>query len=345
MNQPINLSSDTQTLPTESMYEAMRSAPLGDDMDRMDPTVNKLEDLAAEKMGKEAALLVPSGTMGNLISLMTHADPGDEVLVDSDAHIYYYEAGSMASVGGLMPRVIPRDGLLDPDQVVAAVRNQDQHFPTPRVLCLENTHNRSGGRVTPLDLHDKLCAVAKRFKLAVHLDGARIFNAAIASGNPVTEYAKHVDSVMFCLSKGLSCPVGSIIAGSQEFADRARLIRKRLGGAMRQAGVIAACGIVALNTMIERLEEDHRHAQILAQGIIKIPGLSVDLDSVESNMVYVDHTASGLSTDEVMSRLKKHGVIASDRSPTHVRLVTNRHHVRATIDEALVRIKSAMDGD
>ena len=341
----INLSSDTQTLPTDEMFEAMRTAPLGDDMERMDPTVNKLEQIAAEKMGKEAALLVTSGTMGNLICLMSHASPGDEVLVDANAHIYYSEAGSMASIAGLMPRVIPTNTLLESSQVAAALRKRDQHFPIPRVLCLENTHNRSGGRVFPIDIHDDLCSTAKRFDLAVHLDGARIFNASVASGNPVTAYTKHVDSVMFCLSKGLSCPVGSIIAGTQVFIDRARLIRKRIGGAMRQAGIIAACGVVALESMIERLAEDHERARNLAIGINEISGLSIDPASVESNMVYVDHSQSGLSTEKLMSRLERNGILVSDRSPSHVRFVTNRHHDDETIGEALNRISNAMKGE
>lgn len=341
----INMSSDTQTLPTDAMYEAMRAAPLGDDMTRADPTVNRLERMAAERMGKEAALLVASGTMGNLVSVMAHASPGDEVIVDADAHVYYYEAGSMASVGGLMPHTVrSRRGMLDPDEVASAIRKRDQHYPVSRVLCLENTHNRSGGRVVPVDLHNRLCGVARDHGLAVHLDGARIFDAAIAAGVPVTAFTAGVDSVMFCLSKGLSCPIGSVIAGTADFIERARLIRKRVGGAMRQAGIIAACGIVALETMVDRLAEDHAHARMLAAGIADVPGLSVDLETVETNMVYVDHISSGLSTAEVLSRLADAGVAASDRAPTHVRFVPNRHHDDSTIQEALSRIRRAMGG-
>ncbi len=340
---PINMSSDTQTLPTERMYDAMRSAPLGDDMLRADPTVNRLEELAAEKVGKEAALFVPSGTMGNLIALMVHAKPGDEVLLDAESHIYYYEAGSVASVAGLMPRVVgSRRGRLDPDQVAAAVRKRDQHFPVPRVLCLENTHNRSGGCIVPVELQNRLAAVAHERGLAVHLDGARIFDAAVATGLPAAAFTEHVDSVMFCLSKGLSCPAGSVIAGTAAFIEQARLVRKRLGGAMRQAGILAACGVVALETMIERLAEDHTRARRLAEQISTIPGLSVDLESVQTNMVYVDHTGTGLDTDEVLTRLATAGVLASDRAPTHIRLVANRHHGDAEITEAVERIRRAV---
>ena len=340
----INIRSDTQTLPTLDMLEAMRHAPLGDDTYHEDPTVNKLEAMAAERMGKEAALLVISGTMGNLISAMAHASPGDEVIIDPDAHMFYYEAGSLASVAGLMPMPVPSDlGMLDPDAVAAAIRKPNFHYPVPRLLCLENTHNRSGGRVVPPDLHARLCAVAREHGLKVHLDGARIFNAAIAAGVDVKEYTDQVDSVMFCLSKGLSCPLGSMVAGSREFIERADRARKRIGGGMRQAGVIAAAGIVALEAMVDRLAEDHANARVLATGLNRVPGLQVDMTTVETNMVYVDHSPSGLDTATVLSALKTHGIVASGRPPRHFRLVTNRHHDRAVVDEVLRRIERAME--
>ena len=340
-----NLSSDTQTLPTDEMYAAMQNAPLGDDMIDADPTVQKLEAMAAEKLGKQAAMLVISGTMGNLVSLMAHADPGDEVILDADAHIYYYEAGSLANVAGLMPMLVPsRKGFLDPAKVASAIRRRDQHFPIPRVLCLENTHNRSGGRVVPLELHKKLCQVARENDLAVHLDGARIFNAAIAAGVPLTAYTEDVDSIMFCLSKGLSCPLGSLVVGSQEFIEKAERARKRVGGAMRQAGIIAACGIVALEKMIDRLADDNANARRLAEGLSNVPGLRIEMEFVESNMVNVDHTPSGLSTEDVLTRLKEAGVLAGNRAPTHIRLVTNRHHSSGDIEQVVERIAQAMQG-
>ena len=341
----INLRSDTQTLPTEEMLEAMRSAPLGDDTYDEDPTVQRLERLAAERMGKEAALLVISGTMGNLVSLLAHTAPGDEVILDLDSHIFYYEAGGLASVAGLMPMLVPsHEGMLDPDAVAVAIRKKNLHYPTPRLLCLENTHNRSGGRVIPLELHRQLCQVARQHRMAVHLDGARIFNAAIAAGVPPSTYTEDVDSVMFCLSKGLSCPLGSLVVGSREFIERADRARKRIGGGMRQAGVIAAAGIVALESMADRLAEDHANAKVLARGIAEIPGLRVDLRTVESNMVYVDHTGTGQSTDEFLALLKRAGVLASGRPPRQVRLVTNRHHDRTVVEEALRRIRRAAEG-
>ncbi|MEX1368500.1 MAG: GntG family PLP-dependent aldolase [Nannocystaceae bacterium] len=342
---PINLRSDTQTLPTAPMLEAIASASLGDDTYDEDPTVARLEALAAERLGTEAALLVLSGHMGNLIALMVHAKPGDEVFLDQDSHIFYYEVGSLASVAGLMPWPLrSTGGQLDPEQLRASIRERDIHYPRASLLCLENTHNRAGGRVVPVARHRELCRVAHEHGLRVHLDGARIFNAAIAAGVPVTEYTRDVDSLMLCLTKGLSCPLGSVLAGSREFVQQAEQVRRRLGGGMRQAGVIAAPGIVALESMVDRLADDHRHARRLAEGIAGIPGLAVDLPAVETNMVYVDHEGSGLSTEALLARLRDAGVIASGRPPTKLRLVTHRHHDETTIDEALERIRRAMGG-
>ena len=340
----INLRSDTQTLPTQAMLDAMSAAPLGDDIFGEDPTVAKLESMAARMFRKEAAMLTISGTMGNLVSLMVHGGLGDEVIVDPEAHLFFYEVGGLASVAGLMPMpVASHDGMLDPDEVRAAIRKQPNvHFPTTRVLCLENTHNRSGGRVVPLDLHRSLCAVAREHGLAVHLDGARIFNASVASGTPVSAYAEDVDSLMFCLSKGLSCPLGSVVVGSAEFIAKARHCRKRIGGGMRQAGVIAAAGIVALESMIDRLAEDHAAARALAAGINDVPGFAIDMDKVETNMVYVDHSATGLSTEELVARLKSAGILASASPPRRIRMVTNRHHPMPVIEEAIARIRKAM---
>ena len=299
--------------------------------------------VAAAAMGKEAAMLVISGTMGNLIALMCHGRPGDEVLVDPTAHMYFYEGGGMANVAGLMPMPVPSyKGLLDPDEVDAAIRKENQHYPVARLLCLENTHNRSGGRVVPLDLHKRLCRVAADRGLAVHLDGARLFNAAIAAGVPAAAYAEDVDTVMFCLSKGLCCPLGSVLAGSREFIDRALYARRRIGGGMRQAGIIAAAGIVALESMVDRLAEDHANARYLAEQLQQIDGLEVDIETVETNMVYVDHTGTGLSTEQLLALWMKHGVNASGRPPMQVRLVTNRHHDRDVLDEALNRIRAAL---
>jgi len=273
---------------------------------------------------------------------MVHAKPGDAVIIDPNTHIFYYEVGGMASVGGLMPTPVPsHNGLLDPDEVRAAICRAGLHYPEPRLLCLENTHNRAGGRVVPVDLHRQLCGVAHEHGLAVHLDGARIFNAAIAANVPVTEYTKHVDSLMFCLSKGLSCPLGSVLAGDKAFIKEAIKVRKRLGGGMRQAGIIAAAGVVALETMIDRLADDHALARVLAEGLNEISGFNIDPADVETNMVYADHSSSGLTTEQVMDQLAEAGVIASARPPSNIRFVINRHHDEPMVAEALCRIRSA----
>lgn len=341
----INLRSDTQTLPTRAMMEAMCNAPLGDDTYGEDPTVQKLESLSAELFGKEAGLFVLSGSMGNLICLMAQTSPGDEVILDADSHLFYYESGGLASVAGLMPMAVASDrGWIDPGDLRKSIRARDIHFPAPRLLSLENTHNRGGGRVIPIVLHQALCQVAREHGLAIHLDGARIFNASIAARTSVKEYASTVDTVMFCLTKGLSCPMGSVVVGSSELIHRARHVRKRLGGGMRQAGVVAAAGIVALNEMVDRLADDHVHAKLLAEGISLIPGLHVDVSTVETNMVYAYHTATGIETAQVLQRLRHCGVIADGRPPDQIRFVTNRHHDSAAIEEALRRIRTAVAG-
>jgi threonine aldolase len=345
MRPVLNFRSDTQTLPTPEMLEAIRQAPLGDASLHEDPTVTRLERLAARLLGKEAAMLVISGTMGNLCALMAHASPGDEVLLDAQSHIHEYEVGGMAGVAGLMPRALTsRKGLIDPDELRAAIRPSGLLHPIPRLLCLENTHNLSGGRVVPLAIQNQLCAIAHEHGLAVHLDGARIFNAAIAQRVDAAAVAEHADSVMFCLSKGLSCPLGSLLVGSHEFIAKAERCRQRIGGNMRQAGVIAACGLVALETMIDRLATDHANAWILADKVNHVPGLRVDLESVQTNMVNVDHTHTGLSTPEILERFQAEGLLASGRPPKQFRLVTNRHHDRAAVEEAVRRIRTALVG-
>lgn len=339
----LNMRSDTQTLPSDGMRQAIFDAVLGDDTYGEDPTVKEFEALAAEMVGMESALLVLSGNMGNLVALMAHASPGDEVILDQDSHIFYYEVGGLANIAGLMPMPVrSHSGMLDPQEVAAAIRPANLHYPTPRLLCIENTHNRSGGRVVPLDLHRDLCAVAREHELQVHMDGARIFNAAQAAAVPVTEYTKDIDSIQVCLTKGLGCPLGSFVAGSAEFIERADRARKRLGGGMRQAGIVAAAGLYALRNNVDRLSDDHHRARKLAEAIDELPGLSVDLQTVESNMVYIDHSETGMSTSEFSKALKEDGVIVSTRPPHHVRMCTNLHHDDATIDEVLKRVSQVV---
>ncbi|MBI4571377.1 MAG: low-specificity L-threonine aldolase, partial [Chloroflexi bacterium] len=274
----IDLRSDTLTHPTPAMREAMAKAEVGDDVFGEDPTVRRLEQMAAERMGKEAAVFVASGTMGNLVSLLAHCGRGDEAIVGSEAHVLHYEAGGVPGLGGVQLRPVRNDGhgMIDLDELEATIRLENVHFPRTSAVCLENTHNRCGGGVLTAEETAAVARIARRHGVAVHLDGARIFNAAVALGVAPSELAAQADSVTFCLSKGLSAPVGSLVCGSAEFVQRARRMRKMVGGGMRQAGVIAAAGIVALETMVDRLAEDHEHAQLLARGLAQLPGIRID---------------------------------------------------------------------
>ena len=275
----VDLRSDTVTLPSDPMREAMFHAELGDDVFGEDPTVNRLEQMAAERVGKEAALLVVSGTMGNLASILTHCRRGEEAILGDRAHTFIYEAGGISALGGIHPHTVPNqpDGTLRLEDIEAAIRPDNVHFPRTRLICLENTHNRCYGAPLSPEYMAAVGQLARRHNLAIHLDGARIFNAAAALGVDVRELTRHVDSLSFCLSKGLAAPVGSVICASKTFIAEARRARKVLGGGMRQAGVLAAAGIVALDTMIDRLREDHDNAMRLARGIARIDGLSLDL--------------------------------------------------------------------
>ena len=336
----IDLRSDTITLPTEAMRRAMYEADLGDDVYQEDPTVNRLELVAAEMLGKEAALFTPSGTMSNLIAVLSHTRPGEEIILGSEAHIFWYEVGGVSTFGGVVMHTVPNnpDGLIDPDAVEQAIRPQNIHYPQTTLLCLENTHNRCGGAALTLEYTSSICELAHQNGLRVHLDGARIFNAAIAQNVAASELAKNADSICFCLSKGLSAPVGSLLCGAQEFVDRARKWRKMTGGGMRQAGVIAAAGIVALKTMVNRLAEDHAAARHLAYGLTQIPGISPHPEKIQTNIVIFEAPAS-IPTPEFIHRLNERGVKMLYRSGRWVRAVTHRMVSTADIDEALNRIE------
>jgi len=320
------------------MREAMNNAEVGDDVYQEDPTVNQLEELAANKLGKEAALFVPSGTMGNLIAVLTHCQRGDEVILETDSHIYYYEVGGMSAVAGVIPWLIVGDkGILDPQGIKRALRDKNLHYPKTTLICLENTHNRAGGTIIPPKVTEEICQLAHQRNIAVHLDGARIFNAAIALDIEPALLTKNVDSVMFCLSKGLSAPVGSILAGSKEFIQRARKNRKMLGGGMRQAGILAAAGIIAIENMVERLEEDHKNAQILGEGLTDMNGIKVDLETIPTNMVYFDLQGSGMDTYQFLPKLADYNILGSPRPPSKVRLVT---HYGISEDDIYTTIKA-----
>ncbi|MEW6274081.1 MAG: low-specificity L-threonine aldolase [Bacillota bacterium] len=339
----IDLRSDTVTQPTAEMRRAMAEALVGDDVYGEDPTVNRLEALGARMVGKEAALFVASGTMGNLVALLTHTRPGEEIIVGAQAHIYYYEAGGLARLAGVLPRLADdRDGMITAAAVKELLRPPNIHFPPTRLICLENTHNRGGGTILPAEQMRAVYELAKESGLAVHLDGARIFNAAVAAGRPVEEFARYADSVMFCLSKGLSAPAGSLLAGTREFCDRARRARKLVGGGMRQAGVLAAAGIVALEQMVDRLAEDHANARYLAEGLAALPGIELDPARVQTNIVVFHLRAPGLTADEFLARLKERGILAVSMSPACVRMVTHRHISRKDVEKTLAAVEEVM---
>ena len=322
----IDLRSDTVTQPTEAMRQAMATAEVGDDVFGEDPTVNKLQELAAEKMGKQAGLFVPSGTMGNLAGILAHCGRGDEVILGNKAHTFLYEAGGISALGGVHSCQLPNqaDGTLLLDDIQAAIRPGDAHQPITRLVCLENTHNRCGGVALSGEYTRKVGDLAHQNSLCLHLDGARIFNAAAAQGIPASELAAPADSVTFCLSKGLSAPVGSVLCGSREYISRAHRIRKQLGGGMRQAGILAAAGIVALETMVDRLAEDHKRAKYLAQGLSFLPWISLDPGTPHTNMIFMAIAEQyQVEAKRVAERMAKLGVRVGVVGKRRFRLVTH----------------------
>ncbi len=322
----IDLRSDTVTKPTPQMREAMAEAEVGDDVYRDDPTVNRLEELAASMLGKEAAIFVPSGTMGNLLALLVHCQRGDEVIVGNQSHIYLNEAGGMSALGGIQPCPVPnqKDGTLALDDILASIRSEDVHHPITRLICLENTQNVCGGIPLTVEYTRQVGELAKQNGLALHIDGARIFNAAAALNVDVKELVAPADSVMFCLSKGLSSPIGSMLVGSKKFIARARHLRKMLGGGMRQVGIIAAAGIISLETMTKRLADDHVRAKRLTEGLQSVKGIVLDVGTPYTNMIYFDLAKDvTLSENEVCERMLKHGVLVDWAGPRRFRLVTH----------------------
>ncbi len=338
--QIIDLRSDTITHPTPEMRDAMYRAEVGDDVFGEDPTVNRLETMAAEITGKEAAIFTPSGTMSNLIAVLSHTRHGDEIILGDRSHIFLNEAGGAAAIGGVSLRTVPNntDGTIDIDRIEGAVRGKNLHWPPSKLLCLENTQNFCGGAVLDVEYTIEAAEAARRHNLAVHLDGARIFNAAVALGVPVIELCEPVDSVDFCLSKGLSAPVGSVLCGSSEFIARARKFRKMVGGGMRQAGVLAAAGIVCLESCIERLADDHQNAKTLADGLRQIPGL--DVEKPETNIVMIG--TGDVPAADFVKKAAEAGVKLISVGPRRVRAVTHRMVNAADIKEAVKRLKKAL---
>ncbi|HEY1483608.1 MAG TPA: GntG family PLP-dependent aldolase [Candidatus Acidoferrum sp.] len=341
----VDLRSDTVTRPSEEMRRAMAAAEVGDDVYGEDPTVNRLQQRAAEIFGKEAALFVPTGCMGNLTAIKIWTHHGNEVICEERSHVNLYELASMSAIAGCMPRAVRSgdDGIMTWKQVEAAVRPKIYYDSQTALVCLENSSNMAGGTVYPTARIDEICAGAHALGLKVHLDGARIFNAAVALGDDVARMTKNVDSVMFCLSKGLGAPVGSMIVGSKEFIERARMYRKMFGGGMRQVGIIAAAGLIALEKSPSRLHEDHTNAKRLAEGIASIPGLKIDPASVRTNIVIFDCTATGMTAVELCDALHTRDIWAQDTAPYSVRMVTHWNVNRDGVERALTELKAVVE--
>jgi threonine aldolase len=336
MMKAIDLRSDTVTRPTAAMRQAMFEAEVGDDVYREDPTVNRLEDLAARLAGKEAAIFVPTGTMGNQIALCTHGRPGQELIVESRSHVMLYEMGGPSVNAGLLTRTIAgSDGILRWQQIQPLVRPPGDHYRGTGLIVVENTHNMAGGRVYPPEILAEIYREAHAAGIPVHMDGARIFNAAAYLGRPVEELAASADSVMYCLSKGLGAPVGSLLAGTRPFIEQARLARKGFGGGMRQAGVLAAAGIVALEQSPAGLPNDHANARYLADSLSRMPGVAIDSAGVETNILVFDISRTGLHTREFSGRLREKGVLANGLDAVRMRMVTHFDVSRKDCEQAV----------
>jgi threonine aldolase len=333
----IDLRSDTMTKPTDAMRRAMAGAEVGDDVFGEDPTINRLEEMAAERLGKEAALFVSSGTMGNLVSQLAHCGRGDEIILGNLSHTFFFEQGGSAAVGSIHPRTVPNqpDGKLALEDIEAAIRGDNDHFPISRLIILENTHNLCNGCPLGIDYLKAVKEIARRNKLKIHVDGARFFNAAVALGEDPKDLAAEADTVSFCLSKGLAAPVGSVVCGTQAFIKKARRARKVLGGGMRQAGVLAAAGIVALEEMVDRLADDHANAKKLAVGLAELPGISIDPNQIQTNIVFFEIIREGSTPEEFVRQIDAEGIRMLPVGPHKVRAVTHYHISSADIDQAL----------
>lgn len=333
----VDLRSDTITRPTPEMRQAMADAEVGDDVFGEDPTVNRLEEMVAQKLGKEAGLFVASGTMANLVSQLTHCGRGDEIILGDQSHIFFYEQGGSAALGGIHPRTVPnqQDGTLALDDIAAAIRGENIHFPRTKLIVVENTHNRCNGSPLDPEYMHAVRQIARDHGLRVHLDGARLFNAAVTLGTTAKHLAEHADSVSICLSKGLAAPVGSVVSGTRDFILEARRVRKVLGGGMRQAGVLAAAGIVALNRMIDRLADDHGNAKHLAEGLAGLDGVSIEPARIKTNIVYFAIKYKEMSAQSLRKMLDEQGVRLLPTGPRQLRAVTNYHVTADDIEYVL----------
>ncbi|SNS33223.1 L-threonine aldolase [Anaerovirgula multivorans] len=336
----LDFRSDTVTLPTDKMFEKMVQAKLGDDVYGDDITTNELEALAADLLGKEAGLFVPTGTMGNLLAVMTHTTPGQEVILEESSHIYLYEVAGIARVANVQAKPIKGiEGIMNPSDIKNAIRKENIHFPETGLICLENTHNMAGGMAIPLTNMKEIYTLAKENNIPVHLDGARIFNAANYLNVEVKEIAQYVNSVMFCFSKGLGAPIGSMLVSTKDFINRARKFRKMLGGGMRQVGVIAAAASMALEEMTTRLEEDYQNAKLLAEKLNDIPNILVDVNKVHSNMINVDFSNTIFTTAQLIQLFQNKGLLANPRNDYVIRFVTHKDVSRQDVLDAVDIIK------
>ncbi|MGV7221901.1 MAG: low-specificity L-threonine aldolase [Nitrospinales bacterium] len=340
----IDLRSDTVTQPTKHMREAMAKAVVGDDVLNEDPTVHNLQNLAAEMFGKESALFVPSGTMGNLISLLVHCQRGDEVILGDQSHIFLNEVGGLSALGGIHPRILPnaQDGTINLETIESSIRHDDLHYPPTRLICLENTHNYCSGSPITKEYMAEVGKIAKNHNLNIHIDGARIFNAANALGTTVKTLAADADSVMFCLSKGLSAPVGSLICGGTNFIKKAKKIRKMLGGGMRQAGHLAAAGIVALEQQVEKLKEDHSNTEKLIEGLKNIEGIEVNDKFAKTNIIFFNLTKNTPSSEAFLENLERKNIKILMIENGRFRAVLNRHITEANIVQVIKTIKDIL---
>ena len=339
----LDFRSDTVTLPTKSMYDSLLEAELGDDVYEDDKTVNKLEKKAANIVGKEKALFVPSGTMGNLISIMVHINPGEEVILEKNSHIFLYEVAGIARIAGVQSMTIEGiNGSLNPINIEKSIRKDNIHFHKTSLICLENTHNMAGGTTIPLDNMKEIYEISKKHNIPIHLDGARIFNAAEYLNVEAKEITKYTDSVMFCLSKGLSAPVGSVIAGSNDFIKKARKIRKMLGGGMRQAGLIASCGIVALDEVKNKTRQDHDKAKLLAKELNKIEKVNVNEETVHTNIVNVDFSKTNIKSNELLDKMKSKGLLVNPRGEYEIRFVTHNNLEEEDVLKAIEVVKQIL---
>lgn len=336
----VDLRSDTVTKPTPAMRKAIAEAEVGDDVFGEDPTVNTLQQKVAEILGKEASLFVPSGTMANQLAIKSHTQPGDEVIIEATSHPYNFEGGASAALSGIQFYCLKGvRGILDAFQIEEAIRPDDHHFPVTRLICLENTHNRGGGAIYPLEKIAEISQLAKSKNLLLHLDGARLWNASVATGIKPQEYAQWADSVSVCLSKGLGAPIGSLVAGTKTFIDRVHRFRKMFGGGMRQVGIIAAAGLYALGHHIERLKEDHQNAKRLALGLKELKGIAINPDHVETNMVIFDVAESGMTAAQVSEAMKRERILIHAFGKTQIRLVTHLDVSGEDIEVALEAFK------